>query len=462
MRKFLAFFYKDLHWKLLSLVLAFSLWFIGANVFNPLRNEPFHMPLQLHNFEVLSRDRLVLVNEEELRDTIVNIVIRGHGQDLDNLRSREPAFVANAIVPSINLGAIDTQMVLDAEGVVIVPLNVSVNLYQEFEHLSITPGIVHLEIDAVITERFMVARNIVGGVAPGHELQGIELLNTNVTVTGARSDVNNVAGVGVSIDLSPIHSSTELTLPIIVYCHSGYDMTDKVQLNVTETTARIQILPIDSLNVNINLVGEPAENFSLLEYSFEPNEFYVVAEAYTLEELPYITIDIDIDGLYSDLASTINIEDWLPPGVALRQDMSPHIYVNVTLDPTETRTFSIPREQIRTRSLGIISQILGEDLPINITISGPRSLLYELHYTDIGLDLNLFDFVIGLHDVPLTVTLPDGFNLISQRPILQVQVHEPASEDDNDEYYDYNGYDYNDNYNDDAGEDDFILANFTL
>ena len=421
-------FFADFHWKLLSLLIAFVLWFVSANVNNPSVNHQFHVLLNLQNVELLNRDQIVLLNEDALRETMIQIVIRGQRREIEALAARDPYFISTMITPSIDLRAIDPSKVLHADYPITVPLDVTVNLYPAFEHFSIRPGYVEVQLDALVSERFMVGTDIVGEISPGFELRNIHLVNNHVSVTGARNDVKDVASVGVQVDILGVHTVTEQIVTLTVFDHDGYDMTDRVQLSVTETTATIHVWPDNAVEILLETVGEVAPGFAVANIYFEPETVNVVALPERLEALDYIVVEIDLNHANTDFAHAIDLVPWLPDGVHLRRDTETAVGVYVTVEPIESRFFNVPRDNVRIRGFEAIYQILGDNLPIQVGASGPRSLINALEYHQIELELDLRNLYIGIHDIPLTVGLPEGLDLFATRPVLQVQIHEPAPE----------------------------------
>jgi len=439
-KKYISAFFVDFQWKLLSLFVAFLLWFLSANLNNPARNDQFHLLLQLHNVEVLARDSVVLLNEDALRETMIQIMIRGQRRELEALRARDPYFIASMIVPSIDLRAIDPTKVLGADEPIALPLDISVNLYPAFEHLSIRPGYVEVILDAMASERLPVDITVIGEVLQGYELRTIQLTNNLVTVTGARNIVSSVESVGVRLDVLGLSSSTEITVPLAVFDREGNDMTDMVQLSISETTAFIPVWKIAPVELVVNPVGQVASGFAVSQLHFEPETIEVSAHPDRLEGLEYVTVELDLGGANDSFAYSINLAEWLPDGVHLRRDETPSVTVAAVIEPIEQRFFNIPRDQIRIRGFAAIYQILGDTVPIRIGISGPRSLIEAVNYNLIDLELDLRNLSIGVHDVAISVDLPGGMTLVGTSPVLQVQIHEPAPEEPDE--YDYDDSEY--------------------
>ena len=439
MKQALAFFTTDVKWKLLSLALAFVLWFISANFNDPSTTRTYHLPLQIQNVNILANQGLIIVDEYPL-DTHVRLGVRASRSVLDYLSEIDISAQLEHITPTIDFGAISAEDIYEHDGIMTVRLDISANLdwYKGLELFSIHPRFVYVEMDVIERAVFPVSIDILNEVAPGLELRPIQLANNSVAVTASRTILSRVSHVQVNIDVVGIHSVETLqNLPLIVICHEGTDITELVQLSVTETTANVPVLNVSKVELRVKTTGNIATNFAIANITLYPMEINVIGSPELLDELEYIEITHYIDGINSDQTFTVGILELLPPGVFLSSGESPNVQMRILVEPIERRIFHIPRDNVRIRGIAAIYQILGDQQLIRVDVSGPRSIVNELDYSDIGLELDLRNRQIGVHNVALAVYLPDEISLAMNAPLLQVQIHEPATESDDDDYDHY-------------------------
>jgi len=437
LKKILSFLYADFHWKLLSISLAFVLWFVGAHINNPPQNHLFNLRLQHHNMDILAGEGLMIANPEAL-DVIVRVGIRAPRRELDALIAAGVDVQAARIVPSIDFRAINIEEVLGSDGPVTVRLDVSANVDAGLEHFSIHPRFVQVQVDVIEQRTFPINVYQTGEIAPVFELLPIRLMNTNVIITGPRSWVSQIAEVVVEVDLLGIHADTELVnLPLTVVCHAGRNITNRVQLNVRETTAIISVLSTEAKELSLRATGSLASGLAIAEVAATPATIEVAGTPGRLQEIEYILIEFDLDGEDSEFVRYVNVAEWLPYGVFLRSGESPYVAVEVTVEPIERRVLHIPRGNVRSRGLGTIYSILGGARHIRVEVSGPQAQVNALRYGQIGLELDLRNRPIGIHTIPLNVTLPQGITLVQNAPHLRVQIHEPAvvgADENNNDY----------------------------
>jgi len=431
MKRFLSFFYTDWHWKLLSLGLAFLLLIIGTHMNNPKRNDWFSVRLEPQNIEILMYEELVLVNPEVL-DIDVRVGVRGYRDAMEYLNAA--GRLADFIMPSVDFRAVNINDVLDNDGPITVRLDISVNLYPGYEHLSIRPSFVEVEIDAVIRQPFPVSYEIVGDVDSGVELRPIRLANRNVTVIGSRTNVAMIDTIQVQVDVRGISYDNDIEgLNLYVLDAHENDITDLFNLSVSETTAFVSVWPIETMEIRVEGTGDVAAGFVVDGYmGSEPETVDIVRAPGRVQNYDYILVEVDLTGKNASFIGNVDIREWLPDGIVLRDGENPIIAVAVEIEPVERRIFNVPMDNVRTRGILVDYSLVDEMAFIRIEVYGPRTMLEELTNADIGLELDLRNLNIGTHFVTLTVDLPEGIELVQRAPALQVEITEPAVTDSDD------------------------------
>lgn len=435
MKRVLSFFFTDIHWKLLSLMLAFLLWFLAINMTNPIQNTSYSVPLEMVNMEILTNAGLVVVNKDAL-DRDIQVGISASRLDLEYLNSlsNDPARRALYITPSVDFRAVNVDDIIQSGGAVTVPLSVSVNLSLEgLGYFSISPRIINVEIDMVAQGAFDVSVDIEGEVDSGLELQPIRLANNRVTITGTRTTIAKINKVQVAVEVWGIQEDeVHDNLPLMVLDAEGNDMTHLVTLSVSETTAFLSVWPVETVGIQVAPVGALAPGFAVESIDFEPKTVEVTGAADTLRELEYIALEVNLAGRDTSFVDHVDLQ--LPAGVYLRHEADALVDVMVNVEPVERRVFIIPMDNVRSRGISVRYDVLSEMATIRIDVYGPRALLSELTSGDIGLELDLRNMAIGVHHVPLTVDLPTDIYLAQRAPTLQVEILEPATADENDDH----------------------------
>ena len=418
-KKILSFFYTDLQWKLLSLVLALILWFISTSVNNPLENRPLDRVLQLHNLGVMDTEGIAVLNINELRNINIQIGIRGPRHDIEAL-----GLIEDMLIASIDFRAINREYVYAADEPVNVELSVSANLahlgFANVNHQYIRPHTVNVVLDLLTQQSFPIQTRIDGIVADGFELQNIILTNQNVNIEGPRSHIRLIEYVYAYINITNLSDNTSRPSRLIVYDSDGHDITGLFRLSVFETIANIQILPIESVALAVDTIGEPAQGFVVHSVYTDPVYINIIDTLNNLHE--YITIEVPITDLSEDFEYIINIQEFLPLGMRLSESESAYVTVSIYVEPIQRRIFSIPRTDIAVFAHAAVYQLLGGPLPARIVVEGPQSIVSLLEPSDINVSLSLAGRGIGDHRISVSVDLPEGIYLAESPPFIDVRI----------------------------------------
>ena len=436
LKKIAGIFYKDLGWKLLSLVAACVLWLVGVNMSNPMQNHVLRQRVQLNNIEILATEGLMLLNEAELRDTIIQVGLRAHRNNMDLLRLAEisdSVLFDEMVNVSIDFRAINPDLIHAADGAVTIFLDVSPNLYHDLEHFSIRPSYVEVQLDAIARASFPIEVVRHGEVAQDSWFESVNLANSLVTVTGTRSLVREISQVLVNLDVSGLYEDTEKSVDLRIFDFLGNEISEELDLSVSSTTAFVSIWSVRQLPFSVEFIGELASGFAVYEYTVEPAFMSVAARNF--DEFYMITLLVDLEGVDENALRAVNVEESLPQGVHLVHGDRPYAAVLINVETIEQRTINVLSANVRITGVEAIYQNLSEALWFPITVRGPQSLVRELAASDIFLDLNLVGLPVGIHNVRLEVTVPDGITVVSAAPQMQILIETPAvgEDDENDE-----------------------------
>jgi hypothetical protein len=102
LKKISNFTIKELHWKILSLAIAFVLWLVVMDTQDPVSSLPIRVDVKIDNIDVLKNNGLVLANEAEILSETIQVTVRAKKSSLNNLIKYKKDFTA-----SINLEDVD-------------------------------------------------------------------------------------------------------------------------------------------------------------------------------------------------------------------------------------------------------------------------------------------------------------------------------------------------------------------
>jgi len=392
------------------------------NINNPSQNRPYRPTLQLHHDEILIRDNIYILNREELLNTEIRVSIRAPRNDLDTLSDSDIA--TNIDFRTINTSRI-IEMLVESDEPIIVPLNVSVNPPEEFEHQSFSPSTVEVLLDLFVRESFVVdTEGIEILTNSGHELQSIWIANPTVSISGPRSVVRNVENVRVEAYRSDVESDLEFIAELRAYTADNVDITDQVTLGTLETIVRVSVLPYRNLDIQVMRVGSLAPGFILVNDYLSISTVTVVGRQEYLDETEVLDLRVDLSHATETFMQEFDIVELLPPGLVLREGEPSRVTVGITIEPLQDRTFSIPRGSVGRFGPVSSYRIVGEG-PVRIHVRGPASTINRMSNTDIIASVNLSNREVGIHVVALDISfLLPGVVLIGAPPTIEVWVYE--------------------------------------
>ena len=477
MKSIFSIIFYDFKWKALSVLAALILWLVGLNISDPSQNILVTAGLRLDNMGILSHEGLILLNEDALREHNIQVGVRGIRSYVDVIRAATPAQLAQILEVSIDFRAVDVDAVLAADGVVVLPLRVSTNfLTAGYEHVSISDNYIYVHLDEEARVNLPVTVVEQGTTSLNFDVQPVILTNSRATVIGPRSVLQTVESIRVHVDVTGIHGEEDVIVQLLVFDEDENDITDQIQLSVTETIATVRVWPVEPMPISVRGVGTLAHGFAISGHEPLPDRIRVVGAQEILDEHDHVLVEVDWSGASESLTIAVDVAEWLPSGIYLYHDEPEEINVNVTIEPIESRTFPVPRVEMRVWGVDALHEVLGYAPNILVNISGSSSAIAAMTAANIGLGLDLRGLPVGTHSVPLAVTLPPGVFLTSSAPAVMVQIHAPAvpAYDYEDEpeapeipdwladppyepyeydyYYDYYDYPEEDEYEDDYAE----------
>ncbi|MCL2363980.1 MAG: CdaR family protein [Defluviitaleaceae bacterium] len=417
--RILTFIRTELPWILVAVGLSFFLWMVSMTLLDPEQNESYMRPLIPFNETVLITEGVVLLNPEDLPDEIT-VGVRApaslHGLDAES-----------EITTHIDFRAVTRQMVHEADAPIELTLPVGVNVPEGFVVHRISPPAVTLLFDAFVRAPFAVTVLESGAVVPGAVVQRIWTANTNVTISGPRSVINEIAGVYVLAELNGLSESITSTQEILVVNADAHDLSHLLELSISETTLNIEILPMVRVDIIPQITGTLAAGFAVSEYFTDPAYVYIVGAVERLIEVPYLSPVFALEQANRDFEIVFDLTDSLPDGVQLLYGTPAGAHLHVIVEPIQERTFHILRGNVGVFG-GANYTILGDPSHVSVRVAGPASRITAMASADINVALNLGGRAVGTHNVPLQIQLPPGMGIVGAQPAWDVRIDSPNAQ----------------------------------
>lgn len=399
---------RNLGLKLASLVLAFVLWFLVAQIYDPKDTVTFNnIQVRLINTELLDEEGKVY--EVLDNSNLVRVTVTGP-QSIVKSELRRSDIVAEA----------DMSKLTDINTIAITYY--CENVSNDSVEIKGNHDSVRLNVEDKTSKWIKLESNTIGEVASGYLIGNVTLDQTNIEVTGPKSAISQVDHAGVDINVTDSTSSLSANVDIKLYDADDNELTlESVKKNVNSAHMTVEVLATKEVPVEIEYMGVPEDGYMATgEVESSVPTVRIAGTASALLGISAITVPEDrmnITGQSGDLVDIINLKEYLPSNVRLaNKSFDGKITATVYIEPIDTKDLTIPADNISITGVpdGMEAEVTSTAEEYNITVSGLTrdvSILRDSSVTGV-LDLNQWMEDNGLEELtPGNYTIPVTFNL---------------------------------------------------
>lgn len=399
---------RNLGLKLASLVLAFVLWFLVAQIYDPKDTVTFNnIQVRLINTELLDEEGKVY--EVLDNSNLVRVTVTGP-QSIVKSELRRSDIVAEA----------DMSKLTDINTIAITYY--CENVSNDSVEIKGNHDSVRLNVEDKTSKWIKLESNTIGEVASGYLIGNVTLDQTNIEVTGPKSAISQVDHAGVDINVTDSTSSLSANVDIKLYDVDDNELTlESVKKNVNSAHMTVEVLATKEVPVEIEYMGVPEDGYMATgEVESSVPTVRIAGTASALVGISAITVPEDrmnITGQSGDLVDIINLKEYLPSNVRLaNKSFDGKITATVYIEPIDTKDLTIPADNISITGVpdGMEAEVTSTAEEYNITVSGLTrdvSILRDSSVTGV-LDLNQWMEDNGLEELtPGNYTIPVTFNL---------------------------------------------------
>ena len=399
---------RNLGLKLASLLLAFVLWFLVAQIYDPKDTVTFNnIQVRLINTELLDEEGKVY--EVLDNSNLVRVTVTGP-QSIVKSELRRSDIVAEA----------DMSKLTDINTIAITYY--CENISNDSVEIKGNHDSVRLNVEDKTSKWIKLESNTIGEVASGYMIGNVTLDQTNIEVTGPKSAISQVDHAGVDINVTDSTSSLSANVDIKLYDADGNELTlESVKKNVNSAHMTVEVLATKEVPVEIEYMGVPEDGYMATgEVESSVPTVRIAGTASALVGISAITVPeerMNITGQSDDLVDIINLKDYLPSNVRLaNKSFDGKITATVYIEPIDTKDLTIPADNISITGVpdGMEAEVTSTAEEYNITVSGLTrdvSILRDSSVTGV-LDLNQWMEDNGLEELtPGNYTIPVTFNL---------------------------------------------------
>lgn len=422
---------RNLGLKLASLVLAFVLWFLVAQIYDPKDTVTFNnIQVRLVNTELLEEEGKVY--EVLDNSNLVRVTVTGP-QSIVKSELRRSDIVAEA----------DMSKLTDINTIAITYY--CENISNDSVEIKGNHDSVRLNVEDKTSKWIKLESNTIGDVASGYMIGNVTLDQTNIEVTGPKSAISQVDHAGVDINVTDSTTSLSANVDIKLYDADDNELVlESVKKNVDSAYMTVEVLATKEVPVEIEYMGVPEDGYMATgEVESSVPTVRIAGTVSTLVGISAITVPEDrmnITGQSDNLVDIINLKEYLPANVRLAdKSFDGKITATVYIEPIVSKDLTVAAENISVTGVpdGMEAEITSTAEEYNITVSGLSRDVSILHDSSVTGILNLTQWMEdnGVEELtPGTYTIPITFNLaedITVVPDINIHIRLKNADTDN-------------------------------
>lgn len=364
-----------------ALVMALAVWVAAVSAADPDEVRPYPEPVPV---EIIGQDPGLIITGDVPKQT--QLTLRAPSSVWDNLLAEKGNVRAILDLSGLSAGehTLDIQIQISTHPVRIV---------------SATPQTATVTLEPLATRTFPVELSITGEPAIGYQVGDSVLDPKEIVISGPQSQVERVARVRVSVNLTGVRENIDQTAAA-----QPLDENDQIVSGLGLNPKEVSVtLPVSQqggyrdLAVKVVVHGQVASGYRLANITVFPPVVTVFSGDPTLvNSLPGVleTQPLDLEDANDELSTRLGIN--LPEGVSLVGEQTVLVRVNVT--PIQS-SLTLSNKAIEVDGLpdGWHAQVAPDT--VDVILSGPLPLLDTLSSQEVRVVINVTDLTEGTHQL---------------------------------------------------------------
>lgn len=397
---------NNLGLKLLSVVFAIMLWLIVVNIDDPVISQDFS-PIRvtmLNEDAVTSKDKVYKIEENS---DIISVRVKAKRSVISKLSVED--FTATA----------DMQKNIKLDNLVGIEVTCSNKNIKSSDITKSRENVV-ISIEDACTEQFNVVMKKTGSEGTGYVVGTMVPEQSLIQISGPASVIAKIKRVEARVNVNGVTSDRTVRCQLYLIDNNEEEM-DTTYLEYTGKTdgidVNITVLKKKTVLLTIGHTGEPADGYSFRSISYKPETVEIAGAEEDIRGISEIVVPddaVNIDGITSNLQTTLDITEYLPSGIRLVDDTGTSVAVMVEIEKKQGKTIRIPVSEIGLKNMpkGLEADF-GDLDEVEIIVMGTTAQLAELNPDEIAVNLNLSGYSkAGTYKSTLDVTLPDAYTLM--------------------------------------------------
>ncbi|MCC8045016.1 MAG: hypothetical protein LIP12_05900 [Clostridiales bacterium] len=407
---------KNLSLKVLSVLVAFLIWLVVANVSNPTTSKLFRDI----KIEIINEDSVTEIDKafDIVSEDSVVIKVTERKRVLESLSASDFTVVADME----NLTEMNT-----------VPLTVTCsNSAVTLDEITVVPSSMKVELEQIVESEFVVTVETSGTPENGYEVGTTEVQEgKTVQIAGPESLIERIGQVTASVSVSGISTDQRLTSALTISDKNGDTLSETQMSRLQIKDSSGVLLSDNSVTVNVELwevlyevpieiqtYGTPESGYEVTDISTVPTTINLVGTTEALKEIDTIVVSepISVSGATETFTQEVDLSTTIS-GIE-------NVRLASGVDSTVTVTIQVEKNGDQTVSLAL-SELTVLNRPDNLVLTySPADVIsVTVHAEDeesiissseifATIDLSVCT-AAGDYEIPVVIELPEGYTLVS-------------------------------------------------
>lgn len=349
--------------KILSLLIAFTMWLVVINIEDPVDTKTFS------NIKISFINTKLLTDENRVYEILEGTnVVR-------NVRVEAPVSVLENLNESDIVAEADFSKITVNETIEIKFYSTRFN--ESIRNISGSIDMVKLNIEDKKMKRFVLSTETVGTPEEGFIVGDPVVDQNRIEVSGPESVVSQIVRAGLKVDVGDSNNDISTYADVVLYdADDNVVSSPSLVMNTETVKVRVPILATKTVPIIYNVTGEPAQGYLKTDVvESNPDSVMIAGAASILAGIKGITVpgeELDVTGMTGDLARIVNVKDYIPANVSLVGGFNGKASVIVHIEEEKKRELSIPAENIHIVGTpdGYAAKLEPNVTQITVTVSG--------------------------------------------------------------------------------------------
>lgn len=383
-------------WVIVSILASFLLWvYVTVTAGDDIQETYRDIPVEYRNLSSVSAQSGVVISEGS--EVYVSVRVTGSRQELAKLKknpltasidfSRYSSIGSHSVIPDISFPqGIDTN-------------NVAV--------VATIPSTITFVVDRANTVPVEIRGSFVGSVAEGFSAEPMIFEPSTVTISGAASQINQVAYAYIEIDRDNVDKTIEFDSSYVLVDKDGNEMVDSNIVKTPETVlVTLPITATKELPLSVDLVYGAGATEENVKITYEPKSILVAGDVEVLDGINKIsvgTIDLTSFSFTNEDTYKIVLDNGLTNLTGRTE-----VKITVQVIGLETKQFTVTNISTANLPAGRTATVVTES--VVVTLRGDPAVLSQIQANNIRVVADLTDWSVNSGVVePTAKVYVDGF-----------------------------------------------------